>query len=349
MARVLLLAVVAAAWLAVCSGSPGLEARLDRVVQAYINTTINAINGLAPRSPVKPVGTKTRIASPDIQQSEEVRKDIMVGKAWPSYGYTMVGLKRSKHIQLLLEDVFQKGVPGDFLEAGVWRGGASIIAKAVMFAHGEDTRRVFVCDSFQGLPKNELHQDKAHNVDWSAMEYLRVSQEQVMSNFRDFDLLDDRVEFVKGYFSESMPRFRESHLGAGGAPSPQLAVVRADGDMYSSCFDIIVNLYDFIPVGGYFIIDDWTGFPCADAIKDFRGHLGINEEIILVDQSSAFFQKKREVTYNIPELYAKFYENKGPSPPPRLRNSVPMTSPTPSGSHQGRLNWWHQKGAREAA
>mmetsp|Transcript_32801 Transcript_32801/g.104493 ORF Transcript_32801/g.104493 Transcript_32801/m.104493 type:complete len:145 (-) Transcript_32801:26-460(-) len=117
MARVLLLAVVAAAWLAVCSGSPGLEARLDRVVQAYINTTINAINGLAPRSPVKPVGTKTRIASPDIQQSEEVRKDIMVGKAWPSYGYTMVGLKRSKHIQLLLEDVFQKGVPGDFLEA----------------------------------------------------------------------------------------------------------------------------------------------------------------------------------------------------------------------------------------
>ena len=62
-----------------------------------------------------------------------------------------------------------------------------------------------------------------------------------------------------GFFNESMPRARKT--------TRDLSILRLDGDMYESCFDIINNLYDKLNVGGYLIDDDWHGFPCKIALE----------------------------------------------------------------------------------
>merc|ERR1719242_1464811 len=109
------------------------------------------------------------------------------------------------------------------------------------------------------------------------MNYLEVSQSEVEDNFKQFVSLDDNVRFRKGYFSESLPKLREE-LTADGR---QLAVLRGDGDMFESYYDILYNLYEFVPVGGYFICDDCPAIPEAQrAIETFRESHGITDQLV---------------------------------------------------------------------
>ena len=64
----------------------------------------------------------------------------------------MIGLKRMANIQDCIETIIQDDVPGDLIETGVWRGGATIFMRANLNAYGDTTRKVWVADSFEGLP-----------------------------------------------------------------------------------------------------------------------------------------------------------------------------------------------------
>src|SRR6187402_261157 len=66
---------------------------------------------------------------------------------------SMLPRGRLDHLQTCVEDVIRRDVPGDLLEAGVWRGGAVIFMRAVLAAHGVTDRCVWAADSFQGLPE----------------------------------------------------------------------------------------------------------------------------------------------------------------------------------------------------
>ena len=69
----------------------------------------------------------------------------------------MIGLKRLNNLQHCAETVIREGVPGDFIETGVWRGGACIFMRAVLKAYGDTTRNVWVVDLFAGLPPPDAH------------------------------------------------------------------------------------------------------------------------------------------------------------------------------------------------
>ena len=75
------------------------------------------------------------------------------GEDWPPDAETMVGLKRLENVQFCVEDVLARGVPGDFAETGVWRGGVCILIRAILKAHDVTNRVVWLADSFEGLPE----------------------------------------------------------------------------------------------------------------------------------------------------------------------------------------------------
>src|SRR5450759_750268 len=54
------------------------------------------------------------------------------GKDLPQSAETMVGMKRLNNLRECLVQIFADRVPGDILEAGVWRGGASIFMRGVL-------------------------------------------------------------------------------------------------------------------------------------------------------------------------------------------------------------------------
>ncbi len=213
-------------------------------------------------------------------QSLELRED---GRDWPLDAETMVGLRRLDNVQACVEQALADGVEGDLLEAGVWRGGSAIFMRAVLAAHGDTDRRVWVADSFQGLPKPSAeHGADTGDLHWT-QPYLAVSEDSVRRNFERYGLLDDRVHFLKGWFSDTLA----------GAPIERLAVLRADGDMYGSTMDILSALYPKVAVGGFVIIDDYGAVPgCKTAVDEYRATNGIDEPIVEIDWTGVYWRRE---------------------------------------------------------
>lgn len=205
------------------------------------------------------------------------------GKDWPTSAETMVGLYRLDNIQSCMVDILKRNVPGDFIEAGVWRGGATILMRAILKQFNITDRTVWVADSFQGLPKPnpdkyELDKDDTH---WK-FDPLSVSLEEVRANFAKYGLLDDQVKFLTGWFKDTLPK----------APLKKLALLRVDGDMYGSTMEALVYLYPKLSAGGYVIIDDYEALPnCKAAVKDFRDKAGIKDKIYKIDWTGIFWQR----------------------------------------------------------
>ena len=201
-----------------------------------------------------------------------------------SQAHTMIGLRRLENLERCAARVFADGVPGDFLEAGVCQGGASIFLRALQVAYDEADRRTWVADSFAGLPAPEHPQDVAHGMDFTepAQPWLAASLESVQENFRTYDLLSDHVRFLPGWFADTLPS----------APVEQLAVLRVDADLYASTRDALDALYDKVSLGGYVVIDDYCAFePCRAAVDEFRSGRGITDELHRVDWTAVFWRK----------------------------------------------------------
>ena len=165
-----------------------------------------------------------------------------------SNALTMVPLARMNNLQQCAVDVIARKIAGDFIEAGVWRGGLTIFMRAVLEAYGESERCVWVADSFEGLPVPDAEkyprEAAAHAgpVMTKSFDHFSCSLDQVKENFRKFHLLDDRVHFIKGWFKDTLAV----------APIQRLALIRLDGDYFDSTMAGLVNLYPKLSPGGIF-------------------------------------------------------------------------------------------------
>jgi O-methyltransferase len=204
------------------------------------------------------------------------------GLDWPCFGYTMVGRRRLDNVQACLEDVLSQGVPGDFVETGVWRGGTTILMRALLKRHGIADRKVWCADSFEGLPiPNELDKKAQKQSDFSDRNYLAVTLEQVKANFARFGLLDEQVMFLKGWFCDTLPT----------APIERIALLRLDGDLYSSTMDALTSLGHKVSPGGYVIVDDYNSWPaCRQAVDEYRQREQIDSEIVPIDPHAVYWR-----------------------------------------------------------
>lgn len=210
------------------------------------------------------------------------------GRDWPQNGETMLGKARLDNIQDCVTKALEDDVPGDLIEAGVWRGGAAILMRAVLAARGITDRSVWLADSFEGLPAPDTDRyPQDAGLDLSSVPVLQVGVEQVKANFAKYGLLDDQVKFLPGWFKDTLPT----------APIGQLAVIRLDGDLYESTIDSIAALYPKLSVGGYLIVDDYNapGWDRAagQAIRDYRDQQGITEAIEEVDWTAIYWRRER--------------------------------------------------------
>ncbi|VEP17549.1 Demethyldecarbamoylnovobiocin O-methyltransferase [Hyella patelloides LEGE 07179] len=215
-----------------------------------------------------------------------VEKNRIGGETpFPGRAHTMIGFKRLDTLQKCVEDVLENDIPGDFLEAGVWRGGACIFMRAILQAYGIKDRQIWVADSFQGVPAPNAKKYPQDAGWWfHLIDEVAVPLKQVKANFSRYGLLDEQVKFIKGWFSDTLPS----------APVEQLAVIRADGDLYESTMDILTNLYPKLSVGGYVIIDDYGIVDaCQKAVDDFRQANGIEDELISTDGYEHYWKKTK--------------------------------------------------------
>jgi hypothetical protein len=217
------------------------------------------------------------------ENNPEHRMRRIEGWDWPGRAYTMIGLRRLDNIESCFERVLSNKVPGDLIEAGAWRGGATIFMRALLAAYEVRDRTVWVADSFEGMPVPDLAKYPADEaMDLSDVEELAVSLEEVQRNFRRYGLLDNQVRFLKGWFKDSLP----------GAPIAQLAILRLDADLYESTMDAMKHLYPKLSTGGCVIVDDYWIPACKKAITDYRSEHGITDEIVPIDMEGAYWIRR---------------------------------------------------------
>jgi len=207
----------------------------------------------------------------------------VMGSDWPFSGLSMVGLERLDDLQACIESVVGDGVEGDVIEAGVWRGGASILARATLDSLGEHDRTVWVADSFQGLPEPDSGAfPEDEDLDLSYVEFLAVPVEEVRGYFARFGC-EQGVEFLEGFFDQTLRT-----LG-----NQRWSVIRLDGDTYEATWVALESLYPGLAAGGYLIVDDYKLIrECREAVEDYRREHGISEPIEDIDWNGVRWRRE---------------------------------------------------------
>ncbi|MEX1019737.1 MAG: TylF/MycF/NovP-related O-methyltransferase [Litorilinea sp.] len=218
----------------------------------------------------------------DTAPTRFVLKYRELGRDCPSTAHTSIGYRRLENIRTCIEHILQDDIPGDLIETGVWRGGALIYMRGVLASYGITDRIVWGADSFEGLP---VIDETAHPIDYKIWRTNRLrfaaSQAEVEENFRRYDLWDDQVRLLPGWFKDTLPT----------APVERLALLRLDGDYYESTTDALTHLYPKLSPGGFVIIDDYMVNSCSRAIHDYRAAHGIEEPIQNVDGWCAYWRR----------------------------------------------------------
>jgi Macrocin-O-methyltransferase (TylF) len=227
---------------------------------------------------------------PDVDASQAEFLVGFLGHYIRGKAISMLPLARMDNIEACVTSVVANSVPGDLIETGVWRGGATIFMRGILRTLSVTDRTVWVADSFEGLPEPDAErfpiEARTHRgvVMEKQFRHFAAGLEEVRANFETFGLLDGQVKFLKGWFKDSLPR----------AEIERLAVMRLDGDYYESTMDALVNLYHKLSPGGYVIVDDygeddWTN--CRQAVDEFRTSRGITDELIEVDKRCFYWQR----------------------------------------------------------
>lgn len=212
--------------------------------------------------------------------NEPIDELRLYGRDWPQHAHTMIGMKRLHSLHETLDYVRENNIGGDFIETGVWKGGACIFAKMYFDLYSMD-KKVFVADSFAGLPKPQWPEDNGDTH--YTVDVLRVSMEDVQNNFSLYGCLDDKVVFLKGWFEDTLPN---------NPMIDKLSVLRMDGDMYKSTMDVFSSCYHKVTKGGRVIIDDYCLPNCKKAVDKFRLDNNYTEEVHVIDQCGIMWSKK---------------------------------------------------------
>ena len=200
---------------------------------------------------------------------------------------TMTDRATVDHLQWCVETALHDGVPGDLIETGAWKGGLTVLMRGVLAAHGVLDRRVWVADSFAGLPQPDPRTSLTDAI-WhfltEPIDRLRIGQDVAEATFRKHGLLDEQVRFLPGWFADTLPS----------APIQRLAVLRLDGDWYDSTKCAIETLYPRLSPGGFIEIDDY-GLPlgCRQAVDEYRQRHAIDEPLQWVNHQVVCWRKRR--------------------------------------------------------
>ena len=255
----------------------GEHVTIDQIRALYLDLMRNCLTGLIyDDPPMEFSGDGTRPFDRTTRES---------GTDWPANAQSMIGNKRMLQLQRAAEFVIERNIPGDFIETGVWRGGACILLRAILKAYDVIDRKVWLADSFAGLPPPDVeHYPADAGSTFHEFKALAVPLATVQENFRRYALLDQQVEFIVGWFKDTLPKARIE----------KLAILRLDGDMYESTMDALTALYDKVSIGGFIIVDDYGMFKsCSGAVSDFRSARKISDTIFDIDGTGVYWQKLR--------------------------------------------------------
>jgi O-methyltransferase len=190
---------------------------------------------------------------------------------------TMVSEIRLKNIQNLVSYIIKANIPGDFVECGVWKGGA-----CGMMVHAlnklKSNRKIHLYDAFDDIvePDGTVDGDRAIK-DVGGLENAKGRLKPVKGIYDKmggagndkevFDLISNKIGYPesliniqKGLFQDTLPLNNIE----------KISFLRLDGDWYASTKVCLEFLYPKLYTGGVIVIDDYLAYEgCKKAVDEY--------------------------------------------------------------------------------
>lgn len=198
--------------------------------------------------------------------------------------YTMTSRERILSLESAVRYVERGGVPGAFVECGVWRGGSMMAMALTLLGEGGATRELFLCDTFEGMPEPGVEDigvtGKSAMPSWKKRlrdgesTWCRAEIEDVRANLLSTRYDQDRVHFLEGRVQNTLP---DDRIGP-------IAILRLDTDWYESTKWELEQLYPLLVPGGVLIIDDYGRWQvCRKAVDDYFADHGVTMLLTRID------------------------------------------------------------------
>ena len=205
-------------------------------------------------------------------------------------GYTMGTPALCYALYQAVRHVATAGIEGAIVESGVWRGGHIALCARTLLAAGDDSRDLYLFDTFdwswpkltqfdtkhgQGTPddRNAVieHSSRSRR---DQLDAELVTEERVTEYLQATGYPAERIFTVKGLVQDTMPD----------AAPEKIALLRLDTDLYESTYHELVHLYPRLVSGGILLIDDYpTEGGCVRAVEQYFGEVGARPFLVRID------------------------------------------------------------------
>ena len=203
--------------------------------------------------------------------------------------FTMTSPERVHELVNAVRYVVGRGIDGDFVECGVWRGGSAMAMALTLMELGRSDRDLHLYDTFEGMsaptaadisidgkPADTKFRDRQLSVDSS--DWCRSPIDEVQANLATTGYPAERLHFIKGKVEDTIPD---------AMPAGPIGILRLDTDWYESTRHELEHLYPQLVQGGVLIIDDyghWEG--ARKAVDEYLAALGLTLFLGRVDSTA---------------------------------------------------------------
>lgn len=201
--------------------------------------------------------------------------------------FTMTSAARMFALFKAVEYVVQTGIPGDFVECGVWRGGSAMVIAYTLQRLGVSDRRIWLYDTFTGMSAptdldHKLRSTEPAMVKWNAsrranhVDWCYSPLDEVRANMESTGYPRERLVYVRGKVEETLPSQ---------APD-RVALLRLDTDFYESTAHSLRCLYPQLAAGGVLILDDYGSWHGAKvAVDEYVQQHGVSMLLNRIDNA----------------------------------------------------------------
>ncbi|MDP1821492.1 MAG: TylF/MycF/NovP-related O-methyltransferase [Acidimicrobiales bacterium] len=186
--------------------------------------------------------------------------------------YTLTSPERIAALRDAVRHVVRRGVPGAFVECGVWRGGSMMVVALTLREMEVDDRELVLFDTFTHMPFPGPEDvdlfgrpaADAYDAASAAEAFRYLPFEEVQAALAGTGYPVERTRFVPGLVEDTIPDE---------APE-EIALCRLDTDWYQSTRHEMEHLFGRIRPGGILIVDDYGHFMGAKQAVDeyFAAH-----------------------------------------------------------------------------
>lgn len=170
---------------------------------------------------------------------------------------TMTSTARMYALWSAIRHLERLGIKGDIIECGVWKGGSSMLAALTLLQAQDDSRSLWLYDTFQGMPAPSAHDGKRAQDLYSSgptdTAFAFAPRSEVEANMASTTWPAQRLNIIEGMVEETIPDM---------VPDGPIALIRLDTDWYESTRHELRHLYPRLCPGGILILDDygyWAG------------------------------------------------------------------------------------------